>query len=61
MQAIPPELVINWDRTAIKVVPVSSLTMEKKGSKRVEIAGVDNKRQITAVFAATPVGEFLPF
>ena len=58
MMEIPPELVINWDQTDIKIVPVSSWTMEKKGAKRVEIAGVDDKRQITAVFAATAVGEF---
>ena len=61
MQEIPPELVINWDQTGIKIVPVSSWTMEKRGAKRVEIAGVDDKQQITAVFAATPIGEFLPF
>ena len=61
MLEIPPELVINWDQTGIKIVPVSSWTMEKRGSKRVEISGVDDKRQITAVFAATPIGEFLPF
>ena len=60
MMEIPPELVINWDQTGIKIVPVSSWMMEKKGAKRVEIAGVDDKRQITAVFAATAVGEFLP-
>ena len=36
--------------------------MEYKGVpiKRVEIAGVDDKRQITAVFAAIAVGKFLP-
>ncbi len=34
--------------------------MAKEGSKRVEIAGIDNKRQITAVFAGTMAGEFLP-
>ena len=34
--------------------------MEKKGAKRVKIAGVDNKHQITAVFAATAVSELLP-
>ena len=34
--------------------------MKKKGAKRVEIAGVDDKCQIMAVFAATAVGEFLP-
>ena len=61
MQEIPPELIINWDQTGIKIVPVSSWTMEQKGAKRVEVAGVDDKRQITAVFAATLVGEFLPF
>ena len=37
-----------------------SWTMEKRGAKRVKIAGVDDKRQITAVFAATAAGEFLP-
>ena len=60
MMDIPPELVINWDQTGIKIVPVSSWTMEKKGAKRVEIAGVEDKHQITAVFAATAVGDFLP-
>ena len=56
-----PELIINWDQTGIKIVPVSSWTMEQKGAKRVEFARVDDKRQITTVFAATLVGEFLPF
>ena len=28
--------------------------------KRVEIAGLDDKRQITAVFAGTAKGDFLP-
>ena len=60
MMEIPPELVINWDQMGIKIVPVSSWTMEKKGAKRVEIACVEDKRQITAVFAATAVGDFLP-
>ena len=31
-------------------VPVSDWTMEKCGAKMVEIAGIDYKRQITAVF-----------
>ena len=42
---IPPELVINWDQTGIHYVPVSSWTIEKEGSKRVEIAGADDKWQ----------------
>ena len=34
--------------------------MELKGSKRIEIVGISDKRQITAVFCGTPTGEFLP-
>ena len=33
--------------------------MEKEGSTKVEIIGVDNKRQITAVFVASLTGFFL--
>ena len=34
--------------------------IEPKGSKRVELAGLNDKRQITAVFCASLAGEFLP-
>ena len=34
--------------------------MEEKGSKRVGVAGLNDKRQITAVFCASLAGEFLP-
>ena len=57
---IPLDLIINWDQTAIKYVPVSNWTQEVKGSKRIEIAGIDNKRQITATLAATAGGKCLP-
>lgn len=60
MDEIPFDLVINWDQTGIHYVPVSEWTMEKEGSRRVEIAGKDDKRQITAVFAGTLSGDFLP-
>ena len=60
MDEIPPALVINWDQTAIQYVPTSSWTMEEEGARRVEIAGKDDKRQITAVLAGTMSGEFLP-
>lgn len=59
MEEVPCELVINWDQTGIQYVPVSSWTMAKEGSNRVEIAGIDDKRQITAVFGATMTGDFL--
>ena len=49
MKDMPPSLVINWDHTATKIVPSSQWTMEKKGTKRVEIVAVNDNRQITAV------------
>ena len=60
MAEIPKDLIVNWDQTAIKYVPVSEWTVEKVGSKRVEIAGLQDKRQITAVFAGSQTGGFLP-
>ena len=57
---IPPQLIINWDQTAIYYVPVGSWTTESEGAKRVEIAGKDDKRQITAEFAGSMAGDFLP-
>ena len=60
MEDIPDELVVNWDQTGIKYVPVSQWTMEQKGAKRVEVHGVDDKRQITAVFGGSLTGDFLP-
>ena len=53
-------MVINWDQTGIHYVQVSSWTMEIAGLKQVEIAGGDNKHQITVVFVATLDGDFLP-
>jgi len=53
MENVPPSLVINWDHTVTKIVPLSQWTMEKRGTKRVEIAAIDDKRQITAIFACT--------
>ena len=62
MDEIPPALVINLDQTGIHYVPAGSWTMEKEGAKKVEIVAADDKRQIhvTAVFAGTLSGDFLP-
>ena len=60
MEKVPSELVFNWDHTGIDIVPGTQWTMEPKGSKRVELAGLNDKRQITAVLCATLAGEFLP-
>ena len=50
MEDIPKDLLINWDQTAMKIVPSSYRMMEKCGTKRVEIAEIDDKQQITALF-----------
>ena len=60
MEEIPIEMIFNWDQTGLNLVPVSSWTMASKGSKRVEIQGLTDKRQITGVFCGTLLGEFLP-
>ena len=60
MESIPGSLIINWDQTGINYVPVSEWSMAKEGSKRVEVTGLKDKRQITAVFAGTMSGDFLP-
>ena len=60
MEDIPNELIVNWGQTAMKLVPSGSWTMEKKGTKQVEISAVDDKRQITAVFGCSLSGDFLP-
>jgi len=60
MEGVPPELIMNWDQTGIKIVPTTTWTMERRGSKRVEVVGTNDKRQITAVFCGTIQGDFLP-
>ena len=36
MKEIPPELILNWDQTRIKIVPSNTWTMDQQGSKWVE-------------------------
>ena len=60
LEEIPMELIINWDQTPIKFVPVSNWTHDKKGTERVQLAGLDDKRQITATLAGNILGHFLP-
>ena len=57
---IPADLIINWDQTGIHLAPAGQWTFERRGTKRVEICAAADKRQITATFAATMNGEFLP-
>ena len=43
LEDTPHNLIFNWDQTAINYVLVSNWTMAKQGSKKVKIAGVDDK------------------
>ena len=60
LEEIPPELIINWDQTGINYVPVGSWMMEKEGAWRVELAGKDDKCQLTAVSGGSMAGDCLP-
>ena len=51
--AIPDDLVINWDRTGVNMVPGGTWTMEEQGFQQVPIHGMDDKRQITVLLAVT--------
>ena len=57
---ISADLIISWDQTGVKYVPVLNWTMEVKGSKRVEVTGTEDKRQITALLSCTLSGKCLP-
>ena len=59
LNEVPPDLIFNWDQTAISLVPSLQWTLDKKGNKRVAIAGHSDKKQITAVTCASLTGEVL--
>ena len=60
LNEVPLDLIFNWDQTAISLVPSSQWILDKKGAKRVAIAGHNDKRQITAVMCAAVTGGVLP-
>ena len=60
MYGIPPSLIINIDQTPSKYVSSSRTTMAKKNLKQVAVAGSADKRTITATFAVSLDGKFLP-
>ena len=55
-----PDSLINLDQTPTKYVPVGRTTLAKKNSKAVTIKGFTGKRTITATFAISIRGDFLP-
>ena len=60
MNDIPEDLIFNWDQTALSFVSTGQWTMHQAGAKVVPISHSDDKRQVTAVLAATLRGELLP-
>ena len=57
---IVPQLVINWDETAIRLIPYSDWTMEEQGKSKISIKGLNDKREITALLSVTLSGTILP-
>ena len=43
MVEIPAEFILNWDQTGIKTVPSSTWMIDAQGSKRLEVAGINDK------------------
>ena len=60
MNEAPPELIVNWDQTALHLVPTGQWTMHRTGDKIVPFSSSDEKRQVTAVLAASLTSDFLP-
>ena len=58
--AILPSIVINWDQTGSKLVPVSQWTLAEQGSTQVPVVSKDDKREITVVLAVSASGTLLP-
>ena len=59
--SIPPELVVNTDQTGIHLVPTGGTrTWAEKGSKHVQVLGMEDKRQITATLSSSATGQLLP-
>ena len=60
--SIAPELVINTDQTRIHLVPAGGArTWAEKGSKHVQILGMEDKRQITISVSSSTAWNLLPF
>ena len=55
MNNIPPDLIINWDQTGLKIVPTGEWTMNLAGEKVISIVGSDDKQEITAVLVGTRI------
>ena len=59
MNEVPSEVIFNWDQMALHLVSTGQWTMHRAREKVITISNSDDKRQVTAVFAATLTGDFL--
>ena len=57
---IPSALILNFDQTPLKYVPVGNETMAGKGVHSVTIEGSADKRSITGTFTISFDGNFVP-
>jgi hypothetical protein len=58
---IPTCLVINTDQTRIHLVPTRGDRMwETKGTKHIQVLGIEDKKQITTIVSSSTNGTLLP-
>jgi len=53
-------LIINWDQTAVLLMPTFHYTYHNKSERQVPVIALEEKRQVTAVVASALNGELLP-
>ena len=58
---IEDELVINFDETALPILPAESYTMNVRGGTNVRIVGAGDKRNITGVVGGSRAGDRIPW
>lgn len=56
---IPNSLIINWDQTGCQLIPGKDWTMDQRGAQKVNITGLDDRRQITLLLAINKSGSLL--
>lgn len=57
VKAIPPEMVVNADQTAVAPISYRNATWTRRGCKDVALMGEDDKRKMTAVLGSNAAGE----
>ena len=41
--SIPADLIVNWDQTGVRMVPVTDWTMTTRGSEQLSVTGLGDK------------------